>query len=258
MTQTISRTYQGRENADAAAAELQKAGFDGRDINVVAPVEAPDEQVLAQIQGGGVSATQAEAYADRIKRGETLVSIKAAFGYAALATGILEKHGPADTGIPEQGYEKAPTDPAAPLSSACGWRVLSSDPAPLSSALRLPLLLNREPRRGPNTELVDNPAPLSKVVNAPVLTDEPAILSSRFGWRVLLGDPAPLSKRVGMPVLSQEQNLPPASFGLPLLSDDAAPLSSRFGWRLLLNDPAPLSRLFGLRVLSHDPKMTFD
>ena len=254
MTQTISRIYRAREDADAAAAELKKAGFDRRDINVVASAEAPDEEILMRIREGGVTATHAEVYAERIRQGETLVSILAAFGYALLATEILEKHGPVDTGLPEQGYEKAPPDPAAPLSSAAGWRVLSNDPAPLSSALGLPLLLKRQRRQRPDSELIDNPAPLSKAINMPVLKDRPAILSSRFGWRVLLGDPAPLSRRLGMPVLSKEQKLPPVRGGVPLLSDNPAPLSSRVGWRVLLNDPAPLSRLLGWRVLSDDPK----
>ena len=254
MTQTISRIYKAREDADAAAAELRRAGFDGRDINVVAPGEAPDEEVLARIREGGVTGTHAEVYAGRIKQGETLVSILAAFGYALLAIDILEKHGPEDTGLPEQEYEKTPPDPAAPLSSALGWKVLSHDPAPLSSALGLPLLLTRRRRRKPDLELVDNPAPLSKAVNMPVLTDRPAILSSRFRWRVLWDDAAPLSRRLGLPVLSKEQKPPPARAGVALLSDNPAPLSSRVGWRLLLNDPAPLSRLLGWRVLSDEPK----
>ena len=254
MTQTISRIYRAREDADAAAAELKKAGYDGRDINVVASAEAPDEEILARIRKGGVAATHAKVYVERIKQGETLVSILAAFGYAVMAIEILEKHGPADTGLPEQGHEKTPPDPAAPLSSAAGWRVLSNDPAPLSSALGLPLLLTRQRPRQPDSELIDNPAPLSKAINMPVLKDRAAILSSRLGWRVLLGDPAPLSKRLGLRVLSKEQKLPPVRAGVGLLSDNPAPLSSRVGWRLLLNDPAPLSRLLGWRVLSDDAK----
>ena len=253
MTQTISRIYQAREDADAAAADLKQAGFDSRDINVVASAEASDEEILARIQEGGVTATHAKVYAERIKQGDTLVSILAAFGYAVLAIDILEKHGPADTGLPEQGHEKTPLDPAAPLSSAAGWRVLSNDPAPLSSALGLPLLTRQRPRKSAS-KLIDKPAPLSKAIKMPVLTDRPAILSSRLRWRVLWGDPAPLSKRLGLPVLSKEQKLAPTRAGARLLSDNPAPLSSRVGWKLLLNDPAPLSRLLGWRVLSDDPK----
>lgn len=254
MTETISRIYQVRENADAAAAELKKAGFADRAINVVASAEAPDEQVLAQIRQGGVVAAHADVYAERIKRGETLVSVQAQFGCGGWATEILEKHSPADTGLAEQGYEKAPPDPAAPLSSAYGWRVLINNPAPLSSSLGLPVLFTRRPPRKPNSELVDNSAPFSKLIGQPVLIDRPAILSSRLGWRVLWDNLAPLSARLRLPVLSKEQKVPPVRAGLRLLSDNLAPLSSRLGWKLLLNDPAPLSRLFRLRVLANDPK----
>ena len=252
MTQIISRTYEARQNADAAAADLRKAGFDGRDINLVAsstganvagPAEAPADDITARIKKGGVVGALVDAYAERIGHGETLVSVVAYFGYAALATEILERHGPAETGLPEQGYEKTPPDPAAPLSSALGWRVLLHDPAPLSSALKLPLLFTRRPRRRSNAELVDDPAPFSRAIKQPVLTDRPTILSSRFGWRVLWGGPAPLSARLGVPVLSKEQELPRARFGLPLLSDHPAPLSSLLGLKLLLEDPAPLSQV---------------
>ncbi len=254
MTQTISRIYQVRENADAAATALKKAGFAERGINVVAPAEAPDGQILASIRRGGVVATHADVYAEGIKRGETLVSVQAPFGCATLATALLEKHGPTDTGLGEQGYEKAPPDPAAPLSSACGWTVLIDNPAPLSSSLGWSVLSTRRPPRKPDSELVDNPAPFSKTIHKPILTDRPTILSSRFGWRVLLDNPAPLSARFRWPILSKEQKLPPVRFGLRLLSNNPAPLSARLGWKLLSNDPAPLSRFFGMRVLSDDPQ----
>jgi len=252
MTQTISRIYQVRENADAAATELKKAGFADHAIDMLAPAEAPDEQILARIRRSGVMATHAEVFAEGIKRGETLVSVQAQFGCAALATAILQKHSPTDTGLAEQGSEKAPPDPAAPLSSACGWKVLIDNPAPLSSSLGWSVLSARRPSRKPDSEFVDNPAPFSKAIHTPVLTNRSTILSSRVGWRVLLDNPAPLSGRVGWPILSKEQKLPPARFGLRLLSDNPAPLSARLGWKMLSNDPAPLSRFFGMRVLSND------
>ena len=259
MTQIISRSYERREDAEAAAEELRKAGYDGRDVNLVGP--GPDgaggaagEDLLARIKQGGVVGGHADTYAERIGRGETLVSVVAHFGYALQATTILEKHGPAHTGLPEQDYERMPPDPAAPLSSKMGWRVLLDDPAPLSRALRLPLLTRRQGPRRADVTLVDDPAPFSRAIKQPVLTERPTILSSRFGWRVLLGDPAPLSRRTGMPVLSKEQSPPPARMGLPLLSDNPAPLSSLLGLRVLSQEPAPLSRLFKWRVLEDEPK----
>ena len=250
MTQTISRFYRDRENADAAAAELRQAGFTDSMINVVAPTEAPDEQILASIRRGGVVATHAEVFAEGIKRGETLVSVEPLFGWALTATAILEKHGPTDTGLAEQSHEEAPPDPAAPLSSAFGWKVLIHNPAPLSSLLKWPVLSTRRSPRKPDSKLVDNPAPFSRMIHSAVLTERPTILSSRAGWRVLWDNPAPLSARLKWPILSKSQKPPPVRFGLRLLLDQPAPLSARLGLKLLSNDPAPLSRLLGWRLLS--------
>ncbi len=254
MTQTISRFYQARENADAAATELRQAGFADHTINVLAPTKAPDEEVLASIRRGGVAATHAEVFAEGIKRGETLVSVQPLFGWALTATAILQRHGPTDTGLAEQNPEDVPPDPATPLSSALGWTVLLHDPAPLSSWLKWPVLSTRRSPRKPDAELADNPAPFSKMIHSPVLTERPTILSSRARWRVLLDNPAPLSARLKWPILSKEQRPPPVRLGLRLLSEAPAPLSARLGWKLLLNDPAPLSRILGLRVLSDTPQ----
>ncbi len=250
MMQTISRFYRERENAEAAATELRQAGFTDATINVVAPTQAPEEELLASVRRGGVAATHAEAFAEAVKRGETLVSVQPLFGWALTATAILRNHGPTDTGLAEQTDAEAPPDPATPLSSALGWKVLTHDPAPLSSRLGWPVLSTRRAPPKPDSELVDNPAPFSKTIHTPVLTDQPAILSSRTRLRVLWGGPAPLSGRLKLPVLTKEQRPPRVRFGLRLVSNDPAPLSTRARWKVLWNDPAPLSRLLGWRVLS--------
>ena len=254
MTQTISRLYPARENADAATADLRRAGFGDDIIHVVAPTEPPDEQVVASFRRGGVVDSEAEAYGDAIKRGETLVSVQAPFGSAVKALLILQKHGPTDTGVAEPGHAEAPADPATPLSSAFGWRVLSHNPAPLSSLLNLPLLSRRGSPRKPDAELKDDPAPFSKSIGTPVLTEQPTILSSRVRWRVLWDNPAPLSTRLKLPILSKEQKSPRSRFGLPLLSGDPAPLSKLLGLKVLSNDPAPLSRMLGWRVMSDESR----
>ena len=250
MTQTVSCIYRAREDADAAAAELRKVGFPDDEIHVVAMAEASDDEIRAATQQAGLRATHAEFYADAVKRGETLVSVPAQFGCAALVSKILHKHNPTETGLPEQGYEQRSWDPAAPLSSKWGWTVLFDNPAPLSAWLGIRVLSTDQPVRKRNADLIDNPAPFSKAIKAPLLTERPAILSSRFGWRVLLTDPAPLSSRLGWPVLSKK----PGRFGPRLLSDKPAPFSALLGLKLLSSDPAPLSRLFKWRVLSSDPE----
>ena len=254
MTQTISRVYQDRENAEAAAAALKKAGFGDQAINLIAPSDVPDEDLAARIRQGGVVATHAGVFAEAIRRGETLVSVQAQFGSGAEATRILQRHRPTDTGLPEQGYIEAAPEAAAPLSSALGLPVLLHDPTPLSSVLMLPVLTASRPSRRPDAELVDDPAPLSKLIGQPVLVDRPSVLSSLFGLRVLWDNSAPLSARLGLPVLTKGRKPPSDRSGAGLRPDKPAPLSSLFGLTLLSNDPAPLSRLFGLRVLSDDPK----
>lgn len=64
MTQTISRIYQVRENADAVVTELKNTGFPDEAVDVVASADAPDEQLLARIRQGGVAARHADVFAE--------------------------------------------------------------------------------------------------------------------------------------------------------------------------------------------------
>lgn len=88
------------------------------------------------------------------------------------------------------------------LSERLGLGLLSDNPAPLSSWLRLKVLA--EPKR-PWTHslglplLLDEAAPLSKRAGLKTLTDEPAPLSARLGMSVLINNPAPLSSAIGLP-----------------------------------------------------------
>jgi hypothetical protein len=88
------------------------------------------------------------------------------------------------------------------LSERLGLGLLSDNPAPLSSWLRLKVLA--EPKR-PWTHsvglplLIDEAAPLSARAGMKTLTDDPAPLSSRLGMSVLTSNPAPLSSAIGLP-----------------------------------------------------------
>lgn len=251
MTQTVSCIYDARADADAAAAELLKTGFPEDEIFVVAAGEASDEELHAAIEEAGLRDQHAEFYSEALRNGATLVAVPAQFGCAGLVNRILQKHGPIATGLPEQGYEQRPRDPAAPLSSAWGWPVLLDDTAPFSTWLGLRALTTDPPVRKRRAKLVRNPAPFSRAINAPVLSDKPTILSSKYGWRVLWDNPAPLSSRFGWPVLSKSQKPGPLA---PKLLDDPAPFSGLLSMKQLSSDPAPFSRLLGWRVLSNDPK----
>lgn len=235
----ITRLFDSREQAMAAVAELKQNGFSDDPIDVIGPAEgqgegesvgASDDALLASITRTGVPQARAEAYAEGVRRGGTVVAVRAPFGFASTATEILDRFNPTARDWPEQdpSGDRPKHDPAAPLSSAAGWRVLLSDPTPLSSWLGWRVLSERQT---PAIKLSDEPAPLSK----------------RLGWRVLSENATPLSSRAGMKVLSDRQT--PAI----TLSDIPAPLSSKLGWRSLLNDPAPLSSWLGWRLLLNNP-----
>jgi hypothetical protein len=246
MTQTISRLYGSRSNATAAVEALKSSGFDT--VHMV--TEAGEGAVAA----AGVPTAHAPVYAEGVARGETLVSVQAPFGFANAATEILDRHEPIRTDLPDHGYEPPPRDPAAPLSSAWGWPVLSSNPTPLSSFLHWPTLCMRRSPPKSDSALVDDPAPLSGKIGMQVLSDEPAPLSKRFGWRLLSDNPWPLSTRLGWSLLSKNPTPLSSRLGWRTLSDNPAPLSARLGWRVLSDNPTPLSTRFGWRVLSSDPE----
>lgn len=126
------------------------------------------------------------------------------------------------------------SDKIAPLSEMMGWKLLTakqyifstwpmlskttnSFPSLISGSFNLTerfgMLLNKEP----NIPLVDDPAPLS----------------SKFGWSLLSGDAAPLSSKFAWPVLSTKQI---SLSNWPLLSGGATPLSNAFSLPVLIKD----------------------
>ena len=179
------------------------------------------DPVLTSILAAGVSPNQASIYAEGVRRGEVLVAVQPLFGRAQSATTILDSFDPIAVALPEaEPASVAARDAAAPLSSALGMKVLSSDPTPLSSWLKWRTLM-------------------------PELRSSPAL----EGIRKRSGDAAPLSNKLGMSVLSAKAAPLSARFGWRVLSDNPAPLSTWRGWRLLSNNPTPLSSLLGWRVL---------
>ena len=254
MTQTIARLYRSHDTAMAAVDALKQHGFSDESIHLVAPPPAPEttseegtaaspdrasisaEPDLTSILAAGVSPVQAPIYAEGIRRGEVLVAVQPLFGFAHSATTILDSFDPVAVAVPEEPASVAAHDAAAPLSSALGWKVLSSDPTPLSTWLKWRTL---KPEPGASRVLEgirkqsSDAAPLSNKLGMSVLSPKAAPLSERFGWRVLLDNPAPLSTWRNWRVLS----------------DNPAPLSNWRGWRLLSDNPTPLSSLLGWPTL---------
>ena len=185
MTDTISRMYGSQNDATGAVAELKLMGYRGEDIHVVSPpagdANSSIEAISASIMEGYVLRTLSRIYAEGVRRGGTLVTVHAPFGYATTAIGILDKFRPIDSGVPEPDDRVPAWDDAAPISSMLQAPTLYDNPTPFGSFWNLPTLTNGR-------------ASLSSLFGLPELS------SSQSGTR-LLDDPAPLSSLLHMPVL---------------------------------------------------------
>ena len=210
MTQIISRIYGSRERAAEAVKALKDYGFSGLDVHAVlarpasqdSAAAAPEiDDLVTSIQKSGVYRSKAEIYADSVRRGGSLVTVHAPFGSAAVATQILDRFDPIDSGVSEEEANSvAVWVDAAPLSSALQIPILLDDPAAFSSAIGLPTLLDSEPNK---TKLLSSPAPLSSLVGLSVLQDKAAPLSSAVGLPLLSDDPAPFSSLFKIPLLTR-------------------------------------------------------
>ena len=263
MSLSIARMYRSQDEADAVAKELRQNGFNPEVIHAGAQPAAmapasegqAGDPVRDAIRQAGVARKPAEIFAEHVRRGEALVILEPLFGAGRAATSILDSHDPVEIDLPEEVFETVRPDPAAPLSSWFGWRVLLNDPTPLSNYLKQPVLKS-EPASSATLDRIrresEDPAPLSAKIKMPLLSDNPAPLSSKAGWRLLLEKAAPLSERAGWRVLLDTAAPLSKRMGRRVLLDDPAPLSNKFGWRLLSDNPAPLSSWLGLRTLSKE------
>jgi hypothetical protein len=219
MSQTICRMYGSLDAASKAAAALEEEGF--REVHVTSAPgdnaasgdnEARKAAVVEELMRAYVLKADALIYAPRILAGGTLVTVHAPFGSALLATEILADFAPIDSGVAEI-REPGPV-----------WE----EGAPLSSALRIPVLLGKDSKfstDGGIPLLSQNPTPLSDRIGMnPLSLDQD-------GTAKLLDEPAPLSKRLGLKILS-----------------------SPFGTAKLLDNPAPLSSILALPVLIGERK----
>jgi hypothetical protein len=218
MSQTICRMYGSLDAASKAAAALEEEGY--RDVYVTsAPgdnaasgdTEAREAAIVDELMRAYVLKADARVYAPRILAGGTLVTVHAPFGGAVLAIEILEEFAPIESGVTEIREAGPVWEDAAPLSSALrmpillgkdskfstdgGIPLLSKNPAPLSERLGMsPLSLDQEG----TAKLLDEPSPLSKLLGL-------KILSSPFGTAKLLDNPAPFSSMLALPVLIGER-----------------------------------------------------
>jgi hypothetical protein len=129
--------------------------------------------------------SEAAIYAQRVSQGASLVTVHAPFSGGKLAQTILDSNGPIDSGVPQPSFPGYLWDDSAPLSSALRWPLLSKIEHPFETFIGIPSLLQTKHGSGAPV-LPDDPAPFSAALGLPLLVDTPTPISSLFNFPVLL------------------------------------------------------------------------
>ncbi len=213
--------------------------------SVPTDIDAAAKAIIAG-HPGWVPPNYARIWAQHVRDGESLVLISPPYGCERQVVRILNEFKPVALDLPEP--DKKPLGPtpfsdflgARTLKDGLSF---SSEPGSFmawvfgqnrdfgenmkfvfSSAFALPLLSS-------------NPTPLSSMFKIPLLSDE-GLGDKSFGMPYLLDDAAPFSKFFNMKVVA-DRDLGEQSFGMPLITKDPTPLSSTLGMPTLTDGPNP-------------------
>jgi hypothetical protein len=223
MPQPIVRMFDTHENASAAVAALQRAGF--TDLHSVAgkgmaakstgarkAAAAPGsasmsfDNIVALIAMGNILKSEAMGYAEGVSRGKSLVIVHPPFGRAVRAIRIMSQFNPVGSGVDEPIHRPNSWDEATPMSCALGMPVLmKDDPAPLSRFWGL-------------SPLASNSFSLSSLLGMRLLSKSQSNWTSSFGFPLLSRPKSNWTTSFGLPLLSKSQGGWTKSFGLPLLT----------------------------------------
>ena len=210
MTTIITRLYAGEEQAHGVVSTLKRK-FGGDQVNFVTPTNSQGADIEALAVKGGVRPSDAATYAQKVREGHSLVTVRAPWGFAQEAINLLDSQGPVDAGVAESEYHHS-TSEATPLSNALGWSVLtdfksnvvlSDNPSPLSSFFKWPTLFGPKPA----AKLVDAAAPFSKIFNLPTLNDSKPFsqLVKDKPQATLVNEATPFSNFFHIKVLSDDR-----------------------------------------------------
>ncbi len=282
MTDPILRLYETEQQARDAAARLRDRGLPKEMIFLVTPESEGDpasaDTVSRAVAAGFVRQGWVANCADGVRRGHTLLAIRAPFGRGVLASFIMGGLDPIDSAL-EHREPLSGWDEAAPLSSGFRMPVLwRGQAAPLSRLLGQSTLSRGRTFQNRYTELTSpdatfssrlglrllnrNQAPRASLsgttawtasLGLPLLSPNPAPLSSRLGLHMKTGPlppyhPAPFSERLGLPMLSRGRTFLSRLFG-----ELVSPHFALFGRASLSRNTSPLSSLLGMPLLAQDP-----
>ncbi len=159
-----------------AIKKLTAEGFTSDLITLVdSSAGAGKDKIVAAITAGYVLLAHARVYAEGIAKGQSLVIVRAPFSAGGKATKILAAFKPLEVGIEEPADRAALWDEAAPISSALRIPTLST--GLFSTFWTLPVLTHKDVRlpfpeltqSHSTTRLSSNPTPLSSLFKLPLL-----------------------------------------------------------------------------------------
>lgn len=206
MTQTICRMYATVDKAKQASEELKKRKY--QDVSLFTPQDGGGtvDGLLDAMLRVYILKSAAKIYADRVKKGASLVVVHAPFTGGLKAQTVLDSFDPVDSGVPEPEIPSYAWDPKTPASSALHMGVLSEIKLPFEDFTNLSSLM----RSGPFLKswfgmplLSKTTAPLSKLFSIPFFTKSGTPLSSTLGMSLLSTNKTPLSSRIRMPLLTK-------------------------------------------------------
>ena len=245
----VVRLYESPDQAQRALDALRRWGFEPERIAVIAGATTPaagapattttttaptrDESIFTALRSASIPHAQAAQYADALRRGYTLVSVRAPFGTGGLVEDMLGSGATLDASHALHRDTLLPSDVPAPLSDTLGLPTLSERGRTTSEALGLPTIIRSGRTASEALGLPTLTHPDHYTLGAPRLSDQAA----------------PLSRMLGLPVLTRRGRTTGEALHLPEVT---ARGGFTFGEPSLFDSPAPFSALFGLPVLARD------
>jgi hypothetical protein len=227
MTQ-ITRLFDSPTQAQAAYDELKAQRFEN--VELLLPpghrARPPLEELVQPLERAGIDRASAEHYAEGLKRGSAIVSVRAPFGSAMRASDILDRHGPGaapeigamssrrgdvgqiDATIPDRTAARGAAAAAGSRASeptASAGRVSdaprSTGPKTLSQMLGIPELIDSNTFFSGFPLLIRSTRPPNTKPPVP----DSSLPAKQKPSASLVDDPAPVSNLLGLPVLSKNQ-----------------------------------------------------
>jgi hypothetical protein len=177
LNHPIVRLFGTAQQAADALKKLSAEGYTDDLITLVGPqTAATTEGLAANIAAAYVVHAEARMYAPEVAKGKYLVIVRAPFSAGGKAEKILDKFAPLPAPVAAVADRALLWDEAAPISSALRIPVLST--GFFSTFWTLPVLTSWEARlpfpeltkSTSNTKLSSNPTPLSSLLHIPLLT----------------------------------------------------------------------------------------